>query len=260
MLKPLFIRFCFLLCCCSSSVEGIEDLPGEVTKKMKQKVGDQRLRYLVQAPTGNKPANGWPLLLFLHGYGECGADIKKVKKHGPPKLIEEFKELAGCLVISPQCPRDSWWRVKTLKALVEEVVQERGDVDTDRLYVTGLSMGGYGIWSFISHYPEFFAAAIPICGGGDPFKLPSNRPGSKKGITNEFLPAGLKRAVRLPILAFHGAKDRSVPIQETEVLVQMLKEAGHQKVRLTTYEDADHVEAWERAYQDPKTWKWLFAQ
>ena len=232
----------------------------ESFETMGQTVSGQQLKYLLQVPIGTKPKDGWPVMLFLHGYGECGTDINKVRKHGPPKLTTKFDELAGCIIVSPQCPRDSWWRVEALKALMDEVVSRRSDIDRSRLYVTGLSMGGYGIWSFLSHYPDYFAAAIPICGGGDPFRLPANRPGSKKGIENEFDPDGLSKATRIPIWTFHGAKDGSVPIAETEMLVELLKTAGNHSVTFTAYEDAGHVEAWEQAYDDSSTWKWMFAR
>jgi predicted peptidase len=232
----------------------------ETVETMKSKVADQQLRYLLQRPSGTKPKEGWPLLLFLHGYGECGDNIEVVKKHGPPKLTGKFDELSGCVIVSPQCPRNSWWRVEVLKALVEEVIEKNGEIDRKRLYVSGLSMGGYGIWSFISQHPDFFAAANPICGGGDPFRLPANRPPRKSGIKNEFDPAGLKRANKLPVWTFHGTKDGSVPIEETEMLVDVLKNAGSEVVKMTTYEGVGHVEAWERAYDNEETWKWLFSQ
>jgi len=233
---------------------------GESRGRMKQEVAGQQLHYLLQTPSGNAPQDGWPLLLFLHGYGECGDDLEKVKVHGPPKLISKFDSLAGCIIVSPQCPRNSWWRVDALKALTDQVIEERGDIDQRRLYVTGLSMGGYGIWSFISHHPDYFAAAIPICGGGDPFRLPRNHPPFKTGIKNEFDPMGLKHAAKLPIWTFHGSKDRSVPIVETQNLVTLLQESGSKQVKFTTYKEAGHVGAWRNAYQDPKTWQWLFAQ
>ena len=233
---------------------------GESSRVVKETVAGHRLRYLLQTPTGERPKAGWPLLLFLHGYGECGENIEQVRKHGPPKLIGKFDSLAGCVIVSPQCPRDSWWRVDALKALVEEVIEDRGDIDRRRLYVTGLSMGGYGIWSFISHYPNYFAAAIPICGGGDPFRLPANRPPVKTGIKNEFHPDGLKRAKDLPVWTFHGTKDGSVPILETEMLVRVLKDAGSREVKFTAYDGAGHVEAWEKAYEDSEVWEWLFSR
>ena len=232
----------------------------ESSQQMTKPVGDQQLKYLLQEPSGDAPQQGWPVLLFLHGYGECGDDLSQVKKHGPPKLIGRFGELAGCIVISPQCPRHSWWRTETLKSLVDEVIAERDDVDRTRLYVTGLSMGGYGIWSFLSRHPNYFAAAIPICGGGNPFNLPANRPGRKRGITNEFSLAGLKKANTLPIWTFHGSEDSSVPLVETRVLVDTLRQAGNRKLKFTVYQGAGHVAAWEQAYDSHATWKWLFSQ
>ena len=234
----------------------------EAIQLMNKKVGDQRLQYLLQIPAKDmeKPESGWPLLLFLHGYGEGGNDIRKVKKHGPPKLTGKFDSLESCVIVSPQCPRNSWWRVETLKALVEEAITRHGEIDRNRLYVTGLSMGGYGIWSFISHYPNYFAAAIPICGGGNPFHLPANRPPIKSGINNEFKPEGLGKAISLPLWTFHGIKDHSVPIKETEFLVRVLRNAGSTKVRFTSYPEAGHVEAWKNAYNDPTVWKWLFSK
>ena len=227
---------------------------------MRQSVAGHRLNYLLHTPMGDKPQAGWPLMLFLHGYGECGSNLEKVKKHGPPKLVGTTDALQGCVLVSPQCPRDSWWRVEALYALMEEVIESRGDIDRRRLYVTGLSMGGYGIWSFISRHPSYLAAVIPICGGGDPLRLPANRPPVKMGIKNEFDPAGLKRARNLPVWTFHGSKDRSVPIGETEMLVRSLRAAGARQVRFTVYPQAGHVAAWQRAYRNPAVWEWLFAQ
>ncbi len=236
------------------------DQRSESSQRMSKPVGDQQLNFLVQEPSTAPPKDGWPLLLFLHGYGECGDDLAKVRKHGPPKLISRFEELKNCVVISPQCPSDSWWRTETLKALVDDILERRNDIDEDRLYVTGLSMGGYGIWSFLSRYPDYFSAAIPICGGGNPFNLPANRPGRKRGIKNEFSPDGLRKATNLPIWTFHGSDDHSVPLAETAILVQALRDAGNQNCKFTIYQGAGHVAAWEKAYNNPHTWKWLFAQ
>ena len=239
---------------------GLPLLAAETRREMKQEVAGHRLGYLLQTPTGEEPKEGWPLLLFLHGYGECGHDIERVKKHGPPKLIGTFNELASCVIVSPQCPRNSWWRVDALRVLVDEVIAAQGNIDRRRLYVTGLSMGGYGIWSFLSRYPGYFSAAIPICGGGNPFRLPANRPPVKAGIVNEFSPAGLKRAKSLPVWTFHGTRDRSVPVGETTRLVRILKDAGSERVRFTRYADAGHVAGWKKTYQNPDVWKWLFSQ
>jgi predicted esterase len=240
-----------------STIAGMD--ANESTLAMSAPVDGHKLRYLLQTSSGDRPKNGWPLLLFLHGYGECGDEIELVKKHGPPKLQGQFAELANSVIVSPQCPRDSWWRVEALKQLVDEVVENCGDIDPARLYVTGLSMGGYGTWSLVSQYPDFFAAAVPICGGGDPLRLPKNRPPVKQGIRNEFEPDGLKRANDLPIWTFHGTADQSVPILETGRLVDLLKKSGS-RVQFTIYDDAGHVESWQKAYGNAEVWKWLFSQ
>ena len=234
--------------------------PEERVEQMSKRVDGHRLSYLLQTPGGNEPPSGWPLLLFLHGYGECGDEIEKVKKHGPPKILADVTLLKECVIVSPQCPNDSWWRVDALHALVEEVVAKQGNIDRSRLYVTGLSMGGYGIWSFLSNYPDYFAAAVPICGGGDPFRLPANRPPEKQGIVNEFLPAGLSLATKVPVWAFHGSDDRSVPIKESEMMLTLLTQGGNTEARLTEYPGVGHVGAWERAYDDLALWQWLFSQ
>lgn len=232
----------------------------ESIEQMSAPVDGHQLQYLLQVPTGQPPADGWPLLLFLHGYGECGDDLDKVKVHGPPKLVEKFAELSSCVIVSPQCPRNSWWRVAALRSLVDEVIANRNDIDVRRRYISGLSMGGFGTWSFLSHYPDYFAAAVPICGGGDPFRLPANVPPKKQGIKNEFDPDGLKRAKDVPIWTYHGSRDGSVPILETERIVALLESAGSKSVHFTRYEDAGHVAAWRQAYSDPHLWSWLFAQ
>ncbi|HAD57862.1 MAG TPA: phospholipase [Planctomycetaceae bacterium] len=232
---------------------------GESRHQMARVVGDHRLSWIEQFPDSPAPAAGRPLLLFLHGYGECGENLELVRKHGPPKLRERIPQLKSCVVISPQCPKNSWWRVAALKSLISEVIARRGDVDTSRIYVTGLSMGGYGSWSLLSRYPGYFAAAVPICGGGDPFRLPKNRPPVKQGIRNEFLPDGLKRSARTPIWTFHGTKDGAVPVAESQRLVDLLKAAGS-NVRFTVYEGVGHVGAWEKAYTDAEMWNWMFSQ
>ncbi|MBI3469587.1 MAG: prolyl oligopeptidase family serine peptidase, partial [Planctomycetes bacterium] len=144
-----------------------------------------RLNYLLYLPEGyGKGDKAWPLLLFLHGAGESGNDLKQVKRHGPPKLVETGNELSF-IVVSPQSPGRGW-DVQALNALLDDVVAKH-KVDQNRIYVTGLSMGGFGTWSLAAAYPERFAAIVPICGGGDP--------------------ASAKRLKDLPIWVFHGAKD-----------------------------------------------------
>ena len=177
-------------------------------------------------------------MLFLHGAGERGHDLEGVKTHGLPKLVARGEDLP-CLVVSPQCPAGAWWTelVPELLGLVDEVsVAHR--VDRDRVYVTGLSMGGYGCWAVAAAAPERFAAAIPICGGGKAAWAPRLR--------------------RMPIWAFHGREDDVVPLGATETMVKALEAVGA-PVRLTVYDGVGH-DSWTRTYDDPAVLDWLLAQ
>ena len=125
-----------------------------------------RLNYLLYLPKDYESKKAWPLVLFLHGAGERGDNLDMVKQHGPPKLVAQGKEFPFVL-ISPQCPEGHWWEPFELSALLDEIV-EKQKIDKDRVYVTGLSMGGFGTWSLAAHSPKRFAAIVPICGGGEP--------------------------------------------------------------------------------------------
>ena len=229
---------------------------GQTVQKMKEQVSGQKLSYLIHVPEGAAPADGWPMLLFLHGAGERGKNLEKVKVHGPPKLIDKFPELKKSVVVSPQCPRGSWWVSKTLMALVKEVLSSHGKkINDQRIYVTGLSMGGYGSWDLISKNRDFFAAAAPICGGGSIERL--KRILKIKG-AEPFDIADLTRVKNMPIWAFHGSNDDVVPQRESEVLIGALKEAGNKNVKFTSYKGVGH-DSWTRTYSNPKFYKWLYS-
>jgi len=198
------------------------------------------LKYLLHLPKGygdNKDQK-WPLVLFLHGAGERGSDINKVKVHGPPKLIEQGKELPF-IVVSPQCPAGSWWteQIDALMALLDDV-QARYAVDVNRVYLTGLSMGGFGSWAMGCRYPNRFAAVVPICGGGEWFLA--------------------ERLKNVPVWAFHGAKDSVVSLRESQEMVDSLKRAGG-NVQFTVYPEANH-DSWTETYNNPKLYEWLLSQ
>jgi predicted peptidase len=204
----------------------------EITKKVS-------LKYLLYLPKGygEKKDQKWPLMLFLHGAGERGDDLSLVKKHGPPKLIDQGKEFPF-IVVSPQCPISSWWpeEVDALTALLDEV-QSKYAVDADRVYLTGLSMGGFGTWTLATRYPERFAAIAPICGGGDRYLV--------------------NRLKNVPAWVFHGEKDTTVPIQASKDMVDALKRAGG-TVQFTTYPEAGH-DSWTETYNNPELYKWFLS-
>jgi len=218
---------------------------------MEAEVDGQRLRYLFTVPgSEERPDAGWPLVLFLHGAGERGDDLARVRVHGPPKLTDEIPELTRCVLVAPQCPLEDWWQAATLEALVDEV-ETLVEVDASRLYVTGLSMGGYGTWALLARTPERFAAAAPICGGGDLGRL------WEEYATGYDLD-GLLRARDVPVWAFHGDADTVIPVEESRLLVRALQGVGAD-ARLTVYPGVGH-DSWTRTYADPELWAWLFAQ
>ncbi len=210
--------------------------PGTQTAQhFETKTGYEYLLYL--PPEYDKAqAKAWPLVLFLHGSGERGTKIEDVKKHGPPKLVGAGRQFPFIL-ISPQCPPGKWWDAATLEALVEDV-QAKYHVDPDRVYATGLSMGGFGTWDLVRHYPRKFAAIVPICGGGDP----------------QFV----KAYAHVPVWAFHGEEDHTVPIKRSEEMVDALKAAGDPEVKFTHYPGVGH-DSWVKAYDDPELYEWLLS-
>ena len=212
----------------------------------KRKITQQvQLDYLLSLPPGYQHGGQrWPLILFLHGAGERGTNLSKVSVHGPPKLVKQGKELPF-IIVSPQCPTDGIWDDAALLALLDEV-SKNYRVDSRRIYLTGLSMGGFGSWSLGLRHPEKFAAIAPICGGGD--ILPALLTSKEKA-----------KALRtLGVWAFHGAKDPVVALAESERMVGALKKAGVQDLQLTVYPEAGH-DSWTEAYNNPKLYEWFLA-
>ena len=204
----------------------------------------QQVNYLLYLPNSYEEDSkkAWPVVLFLHGAGERGTNIWKVATHGPPKLVREGREFPFIL-ISPQCPEGSTWSREVLLGLLDFVCKEHR-VDTNRLYVTGLSMGGYGAWDLGLSHPEKFAAIAPICGGGD-------------YITGLLSSRDRANAIKtLGVWAFHGAKDPVVPLSESQRMVDLLKKHGAQDVKLTIYPEAEH-NSWTQAYDDPELYRWM---
>jgi len=173
------------------------------------------------------------LLLFLHGAGERGDNLELVKVHGPAKLVEKGKDFPF-VVVSPQCPKDKRWETNDLIALLDDIILKY-KIDENRIYVTGLSMGGNGTWKLAAEIPNRIAAIIPICGWGDPF-------------------AAMMMG-KLPVWAFHGAKDVVVPVSSSEVMVETMKRNGGE-VKFTVYPEANH-DAWTETYNNPEIYEWL---
>lgn len=197
-----------------------------------------KLNYLLSLPEGYDKGNqAWPLVLFLHGAGESGRELAKVKMHGPPKLVAGGKKFPFILV-APQSP-GMGWNPDALNALLDDVMAKYR-VDHDRVYLTGLSMGGGGAWTLAAAHPEKFAAVAPICGA---FRSPE---GPK---------AMAEKLKGLPIWVFHGAKDNVVPIARSEEMVNALKDLGAD-VKFTVYPEAEH-DSWTETYDNPEFYEWL---
>lgn len=197
-------------------------------------------RYLLGLPEGYEADEGkrWPLIVFLHGAGERGEDLNLLKKHGPPKLVEAGNDL-GAIVASPQVKEGEVWNPQAVKALTDELVATLR-VDVGRIYLTGISMGGFGTWETAFSYPDTYAAIVPICGG--------------TGV--RWLLA--ERLKDLPAWIFHGAKDTVVPPEHSERIHTTLKQLGS-SAKLTLYPNAGH-DSWTAAYNDPELWDWLMKQ
>ncbi len=236
------MRFAILILTAAATVcLSLRASGAEVSKQQPHKLEKQvtvELDYLLYLPEGYDQKDDWPLLLFLHGAGERGHDLQLVKKHGPPKLIDEGKEFPF-IVVSPQCPLGSWWSTKPLEltALLDEIVAKH-KVDKERIYLTGLSMGGFGTWTLAAYTPNRFAAIMPICGGGETL---------------------LTRVLgHVPTWVFHGAKDPVVPLKRSEDMVEALKRVN-KNVKFTVYPEALH-DSWTETYNNPEVYQWLLEQ
>lgn len=200
-------------------------------------------KYLLYLPKDFAAASGkrWPLMLFLHGAGERGDDLALVAKHGPLKFAQQGTNFPF-IIVAPQCPKGQHWDNDVLMALLDRVLKQH-PVDESRIYLTGLSMGGFGTWSLGAAHPEKFAAIAPVCGGGNFIEIHlAPRPALKS----------------LGVWAFHGVQDPVVPVAESERMIAQLKKIGCDDAQLTLYPEAKH-DAWTETYTNPKFYEWLLA-
>ena len=208
---------------------------GQTTQKLDAHVRVE-MDYLLYLPAGYDADRAWPLVLFLHGAGERGSNLQLVKKHGPPKLAASGMDFPFILV-SPQCVADRSWEPVDLTALLDQVIKTH-NVDLDRVYVTGLSMGGFGTWRLAAYTPKRFAAIAPVCGGGETFWA--------------------KLIKDIPTWAFHGALDTVVPPERSRQMVEAITKRGGEP-KLTVYPDAKH-DSWTETYDNPAFYEWLLSQ
>jgi len=221
------------------------------------------LRYRILYPGNYDKTREYPLILFLHGSGERGRDNQSQLEHGSDQFVaKENRENFPAIVVFPQCPADSWWAnldrkvladggrefnfpdrppptkplELTMRLLDELATYEK--IDTSRLYVMGLSMGGFGTYELLSRKPKTFAAAVPICGGAN-------------------LSMSIDYADNTAVWIFHGDEDSVVPVEFSRKIYGLLKERDA-KVKYTEYEGVDH-NSWDPAFAEPELLPWLFS-
>lgn len=195
------------------------------------------LPYLTYLPPDYDGKKEFPLLVFLHGAGERGDDLSLVARHGPFKHAAAGED-SPFVMVGPQCPQGRYWGnyLETLNDFLDEIL-ETYRIDRNRVYLTGLSMGGTGTWHWLLANPERFAAAAPVCGTGVCWFA--------------------EKVVHTPLWVFHGALDDVVPVEESLNMVRRIRQQGGQP-KLTVYPDVGHG-AWEYAYSRELT-DWLAAQ
>ncbi len=216
------------------------------------RVNNVEYRYQVYVPADWTKSRAWPVILFLHGAGERGNDGLAQTQVGLGRGIRFHADRFPAMVVMPQCRKDTWWtdpemEAQVFAALAKSMKEFRGDAK--RVYLTGLSMGGFGTFAFAAKRSGHFAAVVPICGGvvrrreratGDPYADTAAKIG------------------KTPAWIFHGAADPTVPVTESQKMEAALKAAGG-NVRYTEYPGVGH-NSWDKAYAEPDLPKWLFEQ
>ncbi|MEO8253518.1 MAG: prolyl oligopeptidase family serine peptidase [Flavobacterium sp.] len=209
----------------------------EVNGTIKTKIVSQKqLNYALHIPENTKEKK--PLIVFLHGSGEKGNDIEKVKIHGPFKYLKT-NEL-DAYVLAPQSPENEYWDSEVLYQLILKI-QKENNVDPNRIYLTGLSMGGWGAWNLAFAHPEMFAALVPIAGFVDRVPMIENC-----------------KIASIPIRIFHGLLDDVVDVNYSITIYKKLKTCNAD-IKLTIFDDANH-DSWTRVYDNKEIYDWMFQQ
>jgi predicted peptidase len=231
-MRRYLIIFLFILFAMNQMVVAQSQTKEEITI-----VHKTRLNYLLWFPADYKKEKNktFPLLIFLHGSGERGDSLELVKTHGPPSFVENRPDFPF-VTVSPQCPKGTrWvWHVEDLQEMLIQI-KSKYRIDPDRIYLTGLSMGGFGTWAWACAFPGQFAAIAPVCGGGD-----IQYAGELKNT---------------PVWAFHGESDPVVPVKRTVEMVEAVNASGG-SARMTIYPGVGH-NSWVQAYLNEELYTWL---
>jgi predicted peptidase len=218
-------------------------------------------KYQVFVPSNWNKKVKWPVILFLHGYGEEGDDGLLQTQVGLAAAIRNHVDRFPFVVAIPQCRKQDWWttpamEAQALKALDQTLQEFKGD--PQRVYLTGISMGGFGTWAIASGHPGKFAAIVPICGGIR--LLHGSQLPNYHDVDDSADPyaATARKLGKIPVWVFHGDADEAVPVTESRQMVNALKAAGG-NVRYTEYPGVNH-NSWDKAYSEPELCPWLLAQ
>jgi predicted peptidase len=204
-------------------------------KFLSQKFPLEHLNYLEYIP--QKADQKLPLLIYVHGAGSRGSDLRQMARIGP--LREPvIGKCAEALIVAPQCHENSWFDLFHIFTEFIEYNIKRDIVDENRIYIVGVSMGAYATWQMCMSHPDWFAAAVPICGGGMYWNA--------------------QRLIKLPIWAFHGALDTVVLPSESKHMVDAVNKHGGD-AKLTIFENDQH-NSWDNAFATDEMWEWLFMQ
>ena len=222
-------------------------------------------KYQVWIPDDWTPHRKWPVILALHGAGERGNDGVLQTDVGIGTAIRSHRSAFEAIVVMPQCAKNLWWILPpmddlAMTALAEATKEFHGD--THRIYLTGLSMGGYGAWHLAQKYSGTFAALVVICGGiRPPAAAQKVTPGLVK-VTPPDSPksylSAAERVGKIPVWIFHGADDGIVPVTESRRMSEAMKQVGAE-VHYTEYPGVGHP-CWNKAYDEPKLFPWLFSK
>jgi predicted peptidase len=221
------------------------DSNSDWVKKTYTNAKKEQLPYRLLEPANRDPKAVYPLLVFMHGRGSRGTDNEKQLGDTVLQFAnKEHRKKYPCFIVAPQCskkePHDFW--AKTVDGgIVMEMIKDlerKHRIDPKRVYITGISDGGWGVWAFLERDPNKIAAAIPICGRGEP--------------------KAAAKFAKIPIWVFHGTKDTTEPVKSSREMVAALKKAGGSP-KYTEFADEGH-NVWDKAYHDPKVFEWLFAQ
>jgi predicted peptidase len=236
---------------------------GEVFQTRSVTIGATEYQYRVFAPKNWSKKKKWPVILFLHGAGERGADNAAQTRVGIGPAILREQSSFPFVVVLPQCPINRWWTEPEMQALALKALdQTMNEFNGERkkTYLTGLSMGGYGAWAIASANPTKFAALAVVCGGVRPpprLNLPETAkpPGAA---TDDPYGAVAAKIGKTPVWIFHGGADPVVPVSESQKMAGVLKLAGG-NVRFSEYAGVGH-NSWDRAYAEPELFTWLLSQ